>query len=78
MITSFVARGMAATLLRKSSNEEFQSPGWARLQQHLAKHKAAGGIVCVKRRLTPKPLIVDGYWCVELVDVEAFDPARII
>lgn len=73
-ITNFKARGMAVTLLRIGTKAEFTAPGWNRLQQHIARHEKAGGSVYVQRRRLEEPIDVEGYDCVELADVDLFEP----
>lgn len=71
---SFRARDMAVTLLRKRSGEPFTSPGFTRLMQHAARHQKAGGWVSVRRRPLEEAITVDGFQCIELADVELFEP----
>lgn len=78
IVTSFKARAMAVTVLQHSDNAEKRTPGWNRLQQHIAKHEKAGGLTHIRFRRPEEPLIVDGYWCVELADVELFSPTPFI
>jgi len=74
IIKNFKARGMPVTLLRIRSGEEFTAPGWNRLEKHIAKHEKAGGRSSIERRRLDKPIEVEGYKCVEVADVELFEP----
>ena len=69
-----MARGVPVTLLRIGTKAEFTAPGWTRLQKHIEKQEKAGGSVYVKRRRLDKPIDVESYQCVELADVELFEP----
>jgi hypothetical protein len=71
---NFRARDMAVTLLRKGTGQPFINPGFARLEQHAARHEKAGGWVSVRRRMLDEPIDVEGFKCIELADVELFDP----
>ena len=74
IVKTFKARNMPVTLLRVRSGEEFTAPGWNRLQKHIAKHEKAGGWSHIERRRLDKPIEVEGWKCIELADVELFEP----
>ena len=74
IVTNFKARDMPVTLLRIGTKAECTAPGWTRLQKHIAKHEEAGGWSRIERRHLPEPITVEGYKCIELADVELFEP----
>jgi hypothetical protein len=74
IIKNFKARNMPVTLLRIGTKAPFTAPGWTRLEKHIAKHEKAGGWSSVERRHLDKPIEVEGYKCVEVADVELFEP----
>ena len=74
IVKTFKARNMPVTLLRVRSAEEFPAPGWNRLQKHIARHEKAGGWSHIERRRLDKPIEVEGWKCIELADVELFEP----
>jgi hypothetical protein len=74
IVKTFKARNMPVTLLRIGTKAEFPAPGWNRLQKHIAKHEKAGGWSHIERRRLDKPIEVEGWKCIELADVELFEP----
>lgn len=74
MIVNFKARNMPVTLLRIGTGQPFTAPGWNRLHRHIEKHEKAGGWTSIRRRQLPEPIEVEGYKCVEMADVELFEP----
>lgn len=75
---NFRARNMPVTLLRKGTGQPFTSPNWSRLEQHIAKHEKAGGLVCMSRVVMLEPVEVEGFKCIEFADVELFDATPFI
>lgn len=73
-MTWFKARNMPTVLRRKRSGADFPNPGWSRLQRHIARHKKAGGMTCINVRRLEKPVEVEGFDCVEMADIELFEP----
>lgn len=71
---NFRARNMAVTLLRKRDGSPFINPGFSRLERHIAQHEKVGGWWSVRRRMLDEPIDVEGFKCIELADVELFDP----
>lgn len=74
LVKNFRARNMPVTLLRKGTGDPFTNPGWARLEKHIARHEKAGGWACIQRRHLAEPIEIEGFKCIELADVELFEP----
>lgn len=76
---------MPVTLLRKSTGVPYTNPNWTRLEKHIARHEKAGGLATVNRRHLDEPITLGadafgkgGIDCIELADVELFEPSPFI